>query len=222
MKRFISIFLMAIFLFSSAQISVANQKFRDWEAVFTYDKVTKKEGAYIYTTAKSGKTKWGETPYMGINCNSVYFGNVATLDDENVTWRFDNQSKATYVYGDKWQGSKGTTISFRQALGTSNTQKAFRYYKTYFKNFVASRELYVNFDMYASPKIQATFSMMGATAAIDWLQRSCWVNDIGIWMAHDMFGAVIEYGEKCTSEGRDCTDEEIDMLDEKYGYDTLD
>jgi len=214
------IILLAFFGVSAA---AQETKFRDWTVIVARDKVTLKREAHAYTYSKRGKTKYGERPYMGINCNSVYFGNVAVLEDEDVTWRFDNQSKANRMYGDRWQGGKGTTIDFNYSLGTSNSDKAFRYYKTHFKDFISAKELYVNFDMYASGTLQVTFSMMGVTAAIDRLQSECWVDKTGYPMSIIMLKERIS--ERNDSRDKNLSDDEYEKLSQKlerkYGFDIL-
>ena len=218
--------LMVTFLvFFGVSAAAKETKFRDWKVIVTQDKVTQKNKAWAVTYSKNGKTKYGERPFMGINCDSVYFGNVAVLDDEDVTWRFDNQTKAKNVFGDRWQGGAGTTIYFRHSLGSSNSDEAFRYYKTHFKDFISAKEFYVNFDMYASQTLQVTFSMMGVTAAIDQLQSECWVNeaDFGFPMTLTMgmqhISAIKDALDKNLSD--DDLEKLLQKLERKYGYDRL-
>lgn len=222
----ISMLKLMITLMAFFGVSAAAQetKFGDWTVRVTRDKVTLKSEAHAYTYSKSGKTKYGERPFMGINCNSVYFGNVAVLGDEDVTSRFDNQSKANKMNGDRWQGGQGTSIYFQHSLGTSNSDKAFRYYKTYFKDFISAKELYVNFDMYASQTLQVTFSMMGVTASIDRLQSECWVDEtgypLGIILARAHISAINDSKDKNLSD--DETEKLLQELERRYGYDSAD
>jgi hypothetical protein len=219
-------FMIALLIFWGVSATAQTTKFRDWTVFVGRDKVTLKGLAIAATDSKRGKTKYGERPFMGINCNSVYFGNVAVLDDEDVTWRFNNQSEAKSLYGDRWQAGKGTTIYFRHSLGTSNSDKAFRYYKTYFKDFISAKELYVNFDMYGSGTLQVTFSMMGVTAAIDRLQSECWVDKanfdypMSITMTKKHLSAIVDAQNNNLSD--DETEKLLQKLERKYGFDSLD
>ena len=155
---------------------------------------------------------------MGINCNSVYFGNLAVIDDGDVNWRFNNQNKSELIRGDEWQGNNGTSIKFRWAINQSNSDKAFRYYKTYSKDFISAKALFVNFDMYSAPDLTATFSMMGVTAAIDRLQGNCWVDREGYPMAINIIKEKLAARKKLQTSGKSVDEEK---LEKKYGFDSL-
>ena len=197
------------------------ETFRDWQVVEKYNEVTQKIEAYAFTYAKKGKTKFGERPYMGINCKSVYFGNLAVIDEGDVNWRFNNQNKSELISGDEWQGNNGTTIKFRWAINQSNSAKAFRYYKTYFKDFISAKALYVNFDMYSAPELTATFSMMGVTAAIDRLQNNCWVDRSGYPMSINFAKKQIVAIEKLQQSGKKITESAVSKILKQYEFDSL-
>lgn len=225
MLNLMSPVILVLFLAGAANA----QTFGDWQVTIKRDQVTLKTEAWASTKAKIGKTKYGEQPIMGINCENVYFGNVAVLNTGNVTWRFDNKNKAENLSGSEWQGSGGTSISFRQALGTSDGNKAFRYFKTYFKDFVSANKLYVEFDTYADSNVQVTFSMRGATAAINKLQAGCWGGRLELaiksaeflmdrlelkWALEDDPG-----NRRLKKKLEKFTDE---ISEKRFGYDTLD
>ena len=141
------------FMLSSTAVW-AQERFNDWYYVQTKDEVTNKISSWIYTDAKKGKTKFGDIPFMGINCTQLYFGNVGVLNDGDILLRVDTKSMAQNFDGSEWRRDDGTTINLRDISPKLNvtTETMFRYYKTYFTDFVKAREAYVKFDMYSEPE----------------------------------------------------------------------
>lgn len=212
--------IMTVLLLAGA---VSAETFGDWQVTVKTDNVAMKTKAWAFTVAKVGKAKYDQRPFMAINCKDVYFGNVAVLNSGDITWRFDNKVSAESFSGREWQGSSGTNISIKQVSGASNSDQAFRYYKTYFKDFVRANKLYVEFDTYADANVQATFSLRGVTRAISFLQDLCWVDKEGLPMSLKMSKQALEKYEEIYQNRHNFSDSKMEKMlsrvEKKYGYD---
>ena len=225
MLRFLTIALM---LNCGASTAIAEERFGDWSYVRTKDKVTNKISVHIYTNAKKGKTKFGDTPFMGIDCDDMYFGNIAVIDDGDILMRVNTSRSALSLDGDEWQRNDGTTIDLRNIAPKryTSTKEMFRYYKTHFASFVSGKETYVKFSMYSEQDLNVTFSLRGFTKAIDALQYHCSnVEDVILKRARHLSKCnkkLIDFTTKNKNKEykkpKECTDE---YLDQQFGYDSL-
>lgn len=169
MKKLLLTAAIALFATTANTASAGEKQYGNWTYHEEVDPVANQVKAWISTHATQGTDRWGNVPYMGLDCDKMYFGDVGVLDDPVVLWRFDHQAKAASKYGAMWQGYTG--VSLRWAGGTriwSNGK-----YKRHFENSIREGTLFVQFNPYASSNETFTFSMKGFTNAINHLAATC-------------------------------------------------
>ena len=146
-------------LIATAMIVCATTANAQWNLTNQKDMVTLKSDPYISTFASYSDSKYGTKPFMGVNCNSIYFGGLDTLSSGVYWFRTDSMSEAKTVYGQEWQGYGGVTLKF--AYSDSDRKKFWKKAEGHFQNMIRDDKLFAKFDSYSRSNQSAVFKLTG-------------------------------------------------------------
>ena len=158
-------------LIATAMIACATAANAQWTLNNEKDIVTLKSDPYISTHATYSDSKYRNTPFMGINCNSIYFGNLDILNSGMFRFRTNNQLESTTMYGNEWQGNDGISLVF--AKNKEQEKHFWKQAEGHFQNMVRDNELFVKFSSYSRSSQNAIFELGGFTKKLKELKNLC-------------------------------------------------
>ena len=144
-----------------------------WKLYEDADEVTLETEVYISTDAIRKDSKYRHTtPFVSIGCDSMWFGDLDTLNTGRIVFRTNNMPKPDSKNGNMWQSYSGTTVDF-PIYNKRQHVKFWDQHELHFQNMIRDTQLFVSFASYARANQTVTYSLSGASKALDALSEKC-------------------------------------------------